>query len=467
MSTPTHSTAYRFRRFLNWFPLGLTYAFLYMGRYNLTVAKNALGELMTKAEFGEIFGVGAVVYGFAFLINGPLTDRMGGRFAMLLGAAGSIGANLMMGLVLFGITNWGWQLSVFWSFTLLYALNMYFQSFGAVAIVSVKAPWFHVRERGGFSTIFSIMISLGIYFAFDWGAAVMQATRAGVDTNQLGLFAGIFHALLPVNGSVDANWWLFFTPASFLTLLWVVLFFLLRNTPGQAGFEDFDTGEEAIAEEGEHLPVQQLFVRIITHPVLGVICVIEFCSGVLRNGIMQWYKIFAKDTGFYHSFFVTDNWGLLLMFAGITGAFLTGWASDKFFHSRRAPMATILYGVIAASVLGMAFGLEANHWVLGIQVLLISMAVIGVHGIMSGTSTVDFGGAKNAGAVVGIVDGLVYLGTGLQSFAIGQLAPQKPASADPGAWIAWPLFLIPFAFIGMLMAMRIWNALPKKAKAEA
>ncbi|HNS72622.1 MAG TPA: MFS transporter, partial [bacterium] len=80
---PLHSSAYRWRRFLNWFPLGLTYAFLYMGRYNLTVSKNALGELMTKADFGAIFGAGTLTYAFAFLINGPLTDRIGGKRAML------------------------------------------------------------------------------------------------------------------------------------------------------------------------------------------------------------------------------------------------------------------------------------------------------------------------------------------------------------------------------------------------
>ena len=62
---PVHTDAFRRRRFLNWFPLGVAYALLYMGRYNLTVAKGALGDLMTKADFGDIFGVGAIVYGFA------------------------------------------------------------------------------------------------------------------------------------------------------------------------------------------------------------------------------------------------------------------------------------------------------------------------------------------------------------------------------------------------------------------
>ena len=64
-----HTSEFRRRRFLNWFPMGFTYAFLYMGRYNLTVAKNALGELMTKEDFGLIFGVGTAVYAFAFSVQ--------------------------------------------------------------------------------------------------------------------------------------------------------------------------------------------------------------------------------------------------------------------------------------------------------------------------------------------------------------------------------------------------------------
>ncbi|HNT28796.1 MAG TPA: hypothetical protein PKH10_11545, partial [bacterium] len=95
-----HSTAFRRRRFLNWFPLGLAYALLYMGRYNLTVSKNALGDLMTKADFGDIFGIGAVVYAFSFLINGPLVDRIGGKRGMLVGVAGAAFANLLMGFYL-------------------------------------------------------------------------------------------------------------------------------------------------------------------------------------------------------------------------------------------------------------------------------------------------------------------------------------------------------------------------------
>jgi len=74
-----HSGWFVFRRFINWFPLGMTYSFLYMGRYNLTVSKNALGGLMTNQDFGIIFGFGTLIYGVSFLVNGPLVDKIGGK----------------------------------------------------------------------------------------------------------------------------------------------------------------------------------------------------------------------------------------------------------------------------------------------------------------------------------------------------------------------------------------------------
>ena len=60
-----HGPWFLSRRFINWFPLGMTYSFLYMGRYNLTVAKNALGSLMNNEDFGLIFAAGTGVYAFS------------------------------------------------------------------------------------------------------------------------------------------------------------------------------------------------------------------------------------------------------------------------------------------------------------------------------------------------------------------------------------------------------------------
>ena len=111
-------------------------------------------------------------------------------------------------------------------------------------------------------------------------------------------------------------------------------------------------------------------------------------------------------------------------------------------------------------------GLGAPLIVAGLSALAISMSVIAVHGILSGTATADFGGRKNVGKVVGIVDGFVYLGTALQSIVIGALAPDGAASSDPSAWRAWPLFLIPFAVLGFVLTLKIWHALPASARKD-
>src|SRR5216110_3518264 len=104
-----HGPWFLSRRFINWFPLGMTYAFLYMGRYNLTVAKNELGTRIPNDDFGWIFAIGTAVYAFSFLINGPLVDRIGGKKGILIAAIGSSAANIVLGvitwLVLTGRTN--------------------------------------------------------------------------------------------------------------------------------------------------------------------------------------------------------------------------------------------------------------------------------------------------------------------------------------------------------------------------
>ncbi|MFA5139695.1 MAG: MFS transporter, partial [Elusimicrobiota bacterium] len=375
--------------------------------------------------------------------------------------------NLCMGLTLYGITNWGWGVSVFSAFMTLYAVNMHFQSYGAISIVTVKAPWFHVRERGTFSTIFGSMIAFGLYFAFDWGFAIADASRA-VPKSGLSFWASVFGKAFGLGrAGVDQNWWIFFAPACILAAFWIVMFLFLRNTPSEAGFEDFDTGEESVSDTGERLPMRRVFLKIITHPVLIVVCGIEFCSGVLRNGIMHWYPLFAGEVGFKNAFWVTKNWGLMLLLAGLAGSFLTGWCSDRFFGSRRAPMAAILYALMGACAGLMVFGLGGNVWIAGAATMLISMAVTGVHGILSGTSTTDFGGTRNAGAATGIVDGMVYLGTGMQSIVIGHLTPVGEAAKDPNNWRWWPMFLVPFAVAGLILSIRIWDALPKKARPAA
>ena len=145
------------------------------------------------------------------------------------------------------------------------------------------------------------------------------------------------------------------------------------------------------------------------------------------------------------------------MIAGASGGMLAGWMSDRLFGSRRAPVAGILYFVILISIIGMIFTLWGNPFGLALFVALISVAVIGTHGMLSGTATMDFGGRKAAATAVGLIDGLVYLGTGVQSLSLGFITTWN--------WNYWPVFLIPFALLAIFLTKKIWNAFPQGKKA--
>ena len=47
------------------------------------------------------------------------------------------------------------------------------------------------------------------------------------------------------------------------------------------------------------------------------------------------------------------------------------------------------------------------------------MWIFGVHGMLSGTASMDFGGTKGAATVTGLLDGVQYLASGLTGFGLG------------------------------------------------
>ena len=70
-----------------------------------------------------------------------------------------------------------------------------------------------------------------------------------------------------------------------------------------------------------------VFKLMLRNPVIVTIALIEFCTGFLRQAIMQWFRTYAKQTDGVLglktteslSGFVFDNWGVLLCCAGILG----------------------------------------------------------------------------------------------------------------------------------------------------
>jgi MFS transporter, OPA family, glycerol-3-phosphate transporter len=429
-----HSRAFRRRRVLNWLPLGLTYAFLYMGRYNLVGLLDA--KLLSGKQFGDIDAVGSLVYGFAFLINGPLADRWGGRATILIAAGGAAVCNAIIGLMI----NATGAPPAFTTLMLLFGLNMYFQSFGAVSIVKVNASWFHLRERGTFGGIFGILIALGLYFAFDWAPKIAAMTSLA---------------------------WLFLSPAVILVVFLALSFVFVRNTPAEAGLADFDVADASSGETGPPDRAAVIIRRMLTNRVILIIALISLCSGFLRQGILKWYRTFAGAVHLTGTF-VYAHWGMVSCICGITGGIFAGVVSDHLFKSRRPPVSTVLFALLLGGSVAIFPLLQAPgavSWVIAGM----AVAVIGVHGMLSGVASQDFGGRRNAGTATGLIDGFVYLGTALQGFVYGNLLPPamitvdgksvaNPGFGDVHNWFAWPVAMIPIAVIGLVLSISIWGA---------
>src|SRR5206468_2057583 len=154
---------------------------------------------------------------------------------------------------------------------------------------------FHVRERGMFGAIFGTLISFGSYFAFDWGSAIVEASKAHPKDGPTAL-GRLFQSWFAVDqNSVDALWLVFFIPAGLL-VFWAVLdYFLIKDTPGEAGHADFDTHDNSSGEMDREFTMLQLLQRIFTSRLMLIFAAVEFTAGVIRNGVMQWYFIFANE----------------------------------------------------------------------------------------------------------------------------------------------------------------------------
>ena len=443
-----HSSEYRTRRFLNWFPLGLTYATMYMGRYNFNLVKSDIGAWyhLDKAEMGIIATAGFWTYGLSVALNGPLADRIGGRKAILVGALGAALLNLLIGLMFLG----GHTTQLLVGMSLLWSVNMYFQSFGALSVVKVNSTWFHVHERGVFGGIFGIMISSGYFLATTIGAWLLASFR-----------------------SWTVIW---FVPAAAMGAMLIVDYFLVRNRPSHAGFPDFDTGDGSKADEAEDapLPLLDLFKKVFHNPIVLFLIAAEFCTGFVRQGVMLYFTEYlaevynlSKKT---HLFWWT---GVAFMGGGILGGLLCGWMSDKLFQSRRPPVAFWFYllQVLMLCLLGMALG--RGTWLGQVWAIVLlgltAMFIFGVHGMLSGTASMDFGGRKAAATVAGALDGVQYIGAGLTGFGLGWILKSYgwdgigASGHEPvNAWV-WVGAIIPFSLIGAFIMTRIWNAKPGAA----
>jgi OPA family glycerol-3-phosphate transporter-like MFS transporter len=476
---PQHTAEFRRRRAINWLSLGMLYAFFYATRYNYTAAAPYLADTLgwRNTELGVFETIMPLVYGLAVVFNGPLADRIGGKKAFLFGAVGVFAMNMLFGLASLAIvspavwTGTGLQhhvvtpavlnfgLSGGMLLTLMaivWGLNGFFQSFGALSIVKVNAQWFHVRERGTFAGVFGVLIRFGLLLAFQ-GVPLIVSGHIWL--------AHRAHPDLPLDlllARYPFPWqYAFWIPGVGVALFFLVNLKWMANSPKAAGLGEYDTGDET--DPTDKAPaIREILQKVFASRVMWTIAAGSMMIGFVRRSVVDawWPKYFVDYYGADKTHFATylpyiiATWGIAL--AGIAGGFAFGITSDTKFGGRRAPV--IGFGFLGMAVVLALFGLSDMAHLGPVMaaccLVVLSFCVNGAHGMIGGAASMDFGGRKAAATAAGLFDGMQYLAGAFVGIGVGYLTTTY-------GWEAWHWAPIPFALVGAWLMSRIWNVLPK------
>ena len=417
---------FRPRRGLNWATVGLMYTSYYLCRYNFSYANKAIRDELgfSYEDMSRILFWNFIAYGCGQIINGFITDRIGGKRAMLIGAAGTIAANLLFG----GASFWG----LFWLFALLWALNGYVQSFGAPGFIKINSAWFSEKGRGTFAGIFGFMINLGRFVA----NKLLPALLAGF------VFLGMWH--VPAQ-----HWrWLFWIPAGVATLVAIILALVVKDTPEQCGYHGLFAGEADHADQDVRAKPSDLFKQVFMNPVVWIMAGAYACTGAVRQAIDQWFPTYFQEV---HHQNMKDSayfqWvGFLIPFVASAGSLLSGWVSDRFFNSRRAPVAAAIYIIEMLVIIAATQVTSVGGGVL--FMVLISFTVNSTHSLLGPAAAMDIGGRKMAAFASGCIDAFQYFGAAVATWGLGWVLDHK-------GWGWYFPYLIPFGFVGGILMFSI------------
>lgn len=444
---PAHPPGFRIRRGQNWFMLGLMYASYYMCRYNISiVAPRIIDQFgFSNAQYGLINTARHACYAVGQFCNGLLTDRLGGKQAMAIGALLTIVLN-----ILFGMASYAGAGSVFLLFIIIRGSDGYAQSFGAPGMIKVNTAWFPRVERGRFAGIFGLMIQFGL-----------------ISINALGplLLAGCAIPLIVLTLNIPAlHWrWLFWIPPCVVAVVVLLMYIVVRNNPEEAGYSisHADDEDHADADHEERIPLSVVFKTIARKKMVWVTASAYFCTGVVRSAQFDWWVLyFDREWGLdiAQSALVIIT-GALMPIMAVVGSLSAGFISDLLFKGRRAPVAMVLYGLESAVILAAALLLgnsaTASAGLAVIMTLLISLTCNSTHSILGTAAAMDLGGRKMAGFASGVIDSFQYFGAMFAGFGLGSLIDYAVTHTALG-WTAWFYFMLPFSVLGMLLMTYVW-----------
>src|SRR5262245_1487401 len=400
------------------------YAGYYLCRSNLSVtlpmiaaelASRGLDPAIARLRLGSIASFGVLAYALAKFASGGAADFFGGRRNFLTGMGGAVfftfafalsgGSLVLMGLMWLG--------------------NRAIQSMGWAGMVKIASRWF---SRKTYGTVMAIM-SLSYLFG---DAAARQFMAALI-------------------GSGFGWREVFYIAGGTLLMIWIVTFFLLKETPLSIGEAEPEINPRNLyGEEGEK-PVPpglfQLLRPMLSSVEFRLACLLSFGFTLVRETFKLWTPTyFAQAVGMSAADAASKS-ALFPFFGGIS-VLVVGVISDRLGGASRA---LIMFGGLVASgavLMWLALGNFASHS--GSPVVLVALVaflLVGPYSFLGGAVAMDFGGRQGSGTASGVIDGVGYLGGILAGDSVARLSA---AFGWSGAFIALGVV----CFVSSIAALR-------------
>ncbi len=399
--------------------LWLTYGSFYFCRNNLGVALPGIQVELgyTKSELGTVLMSLKLAYGVGQFINGQMAEHWNPRKLLALGMIASAGLNVMF----------GWMTALYF-LTFVWACNGYMQALGWPPAMRVAANWFPPLQRGR---------AIGIIGTGYQLCGALTFVIAGWAAERFGWRGALY------------------IPALLVTLSAVHMLIFLKDKPA---------AEHAL-EEMEHSAavatrsLRENLAVTLSNPALWLValalCLLDAC----RYGFTDWGVTHLKEVQNDSVSSAAFKYAIL-PFGGIAGAYLSGWATDRFFKGRRAPVICGL--LVVLGLLALSYD-TVIHWGLlpSVSILFcIGFCIFGPQVLLVGTLPVDLARRGTAAAAVGFVNFMGYMGAAAGDKITGRLAEDH---GWPTAVRFWALC----AFAGAVVISCLWNKGSRESQSAA
>jgi OPA family glycerol-3-phosphate transporter-like MFS transporter len=379
------------------FTAWITYASLYLGRVNISVALPTLQDSFgwSKSQVGLIGSAFFWLYAMGQLLNGTLGDRLNPRRLVTLGLLGSAVLNAAFGLssqlpLLIGL--WG--------------LNGYVQSTGWGPIMRVLSNWFSADQRGKITALFGPCYTVG--HVVSWLMASYLISRVGWRTG-------------------------FWVPGLLLFLAGIHWFVRIRKDPQAAGLQ-----EDASASAGgqKRLSPRHALGYIWRQPRLRWIALTCLSLGAVKESLTLWIPTFLLETEGLNLVRAT-GYAIWLPLAGAVGIALAGSAAHRFARQDETPVIMALFGLLALSMaLYRPLTGLAGAWAIPLSLGFIGSMVYGANGLLLTALPMTHSERGRVSTVAGFLDFASYMGSGLGGGLTGLIVDHWNWDAAFGLWSA-------------------------------